>query len=96
MYQILLKLRQNPNIKSCFAFGDTLHVTVDEMMRRLDDEMIRGLDDEMMRRLDDEMIQYLEDYLVERGYQNITIKKIKPNIEDCYMKLSQSSNHLIT
>jgi ABC-type multidrug transport system ATPase subunit len=75
MYQILLKLRQNQNVKSCFAFGDTLHVTVDEMMRRLDDKMI----------------QYLEDYLVGRGYQNITIKKIKPNIEDCYMKLSQSS-----
>ena len=81
MYQLLLELRQNPKIKSCFAFGDTLHVTVDERMRRLDDER--------MRQLDDGCMQYLENYLVNKGYKNIVVKKIEPNIEDCYMSLSQ-------
>ena len=79
MYQMLLELRENPNIKSCFAFGDTLHVTVDAESGRQKGESRRQKGEE----------EYLEDYLVERGYNNITIKQIKPNIEDCYMKLSQ-------
>jgi len=28
MYQLLLSLRKNPMVKTCFAFGDTLHVTL--------------------------------------------------------------------
>ena len=79
MYQMLLDLRQNPMVKTCFAFGDTLHVTIDdEMMRRLDDEMIN------------ECGVVIENYLIERGYKNITVKEIEPNIEDCYMNLSQN------
>ena len=82
MYQILLELRQNPNVKSCFAFGDTLHVTVDAESRKQKAESRKGEEEKGEE-------EYLEDYLVGRGYKNITIKKIKPNIEDCYMKLSQ-------
>jgi len=28
MYQLLLDLRKNPLVKTCYAFGDTLHVTL--------------------------------------------------------------------
>jgi len=70
MYKLLLNLRKNPMVKTCFAFGDTLHVTlIDEMMRQLDDEMIKNC-------------------LLEDDYKNVVVKKIKPNIEDCYMNLT--------
>ncbi|MFV0328693.1 MAG: ABC transporter ATP-binding protein [Dysgonomonas sp.] len=32
----------------------------------------------------------LKEYLTERGHTNIQIKVIRPNIEDCYMQLSQN------
>jgi hypothetical protein len=89
---MLLELRRNPNVKSCFAFGDTLHVTIGGERRRGEEEKgekEKGEKEKGEKEKGEE--EYLKDYLVERGYQNITIKKIKPNIEDCYMKLSQSS-----
>ena len=44
MYQILLDLRRNEMVKTCFAFGDTVHVT-------LNDVKMRGCDDAMMKYL---------------------------------------------
>jgi ABC-type multidrug transport system ATPase subunit len=82
MYQILLDLRKNPMVKTCFAFGDTLHVTFTEEMRR-------GCDEEMRRRQKAEGSYGLA-VLRSYGLQNVTVKKIKPNIEDCYMNLSQN------
>jgi len=76
MYRMLLDLRKNPMVKSCFAFGDTLHVTLqDEMMRQVDNEMIKNC-------------------LLEYGYKNVVVKKIEPDVEDCYMKLSQTPSNL--
>jgi len=72
MYQILLALRRNPQVKSCFAFGDTLHVT------------LQGAGCEVKGGL------LLKTCLSNMGFKNITIKTIKPNIEDCYMELSQN------
>ena len=74
MYQMLLSLRKNPMVKTCFAFGDTLHVT-------LNDAICRGV------------LQYaptaeIENYLTQHGFNNPIVKKIKPNIEDCYMNLA--------
>ena len=80
IYQILLDLRQNPAVKTCFAFGDTVHVTIN-------DETVRRLDDKAMN----ECGVVIENYLVGRGFKNIIVKEIEPNIEDCYMNLSQIS-----
>ena len=62
MYEMLLALRKNPNVKTCYAFGDALHVTMKE------ENEIPSLN-------------------------NVTVKIIKPNIEDCYMNLSQNAAH---
>jgi ABC-type multidrug transport system ATPase subunit len=64
MYQILLDLRKNPMVKTCFAFGDALHITLAENRRFLRSYALTLL----------------------RSY---TLKKIEPNIEDCYMNLAQ-------
>jgi ABC-type multidrug transport system ATPase subunit len=86
MYQMLLDLRQNPIVKSCFAFGDTLHVTLDdEMIRRCDDKMIVG--ETLGRPLTPNHL-LITNYLSSCGHRNFTVKEIEPNIEDCYMKLS--------
>jgi len=72
MYQMLLHLRQNPIVKTCFAFGDALHVTLEENQKDT---------------------QIIENYLITCGHKNLTVKEIKPNIEDCYMNLSQHVTH---
>jgi ABC-type multidrug transport system ATPase subunit len=65
MFHLLYDLRGFSKVKSCFAFGDLMHITVEE-----------DLD-----------FSQLESVLKEKGHQNIIIKKIKPNIEDCFMAL---------
>jgi ABC-type multidrug transport system ATPase subunit len=69
MYQMLLTLRKNPIVKTCFAFGDTLHITI-----------FRG------RKFSTPT--EIENYLTQHGFNNPIVKKIKPNIEDCYMNLA--------
>jgi len=75
MYQMLLALRKNPIVKTCFAFGDTLHVTMNDAICGDGKFSIPMAE--------------IENYLVQHGFHNVTIKKIKPNIEDCYMNLAR-------
>ena len=42
MYQILLDLRQNSIVKTCFAFGDTVHVTLTEEIKQKAEENIKN------------------------------------------------------
>ena len=79
MYQLLLDLRKNPMVKTCYAFGDALHVT---------------LNDVMMRQCDDVMINLRKSVeSASSACKNFNIKKINPTIEDCYMNLSQNAAH---
>jgi len=80
MYQILLDLRQNPVVKSCFAFGDAVHVT-------FNDEMIEA-ESRKQKAAESYGLTVLRSY----DLKNIIIKQIKPTIEDCYMKLSQNGS----
>jgi ABC-type multidrug transport system ATPase subunit len=99
MYQMLLDLRKNPMVKTCFAFGDTLHVTFDDLMiRRLDDKMMNRCSAEAEPQQKEKFVttvtcneNIIKNYLAECGYQNFTVKEIEPNIEDCYMNLSQNA-----
>jgi ABC-type multidrug transport system ATPase subunit len=79
MYQMLLDLRKNPMVKTCFAFGDALHIT---------------LNDVMMRECDDVMINLRKSIEPASSVcKKIVIKEISPTIEDCYMNLSQNVTH---
>ncbi|MCL2167744.1 MAG: ABC transporter ATP-binding protein [Lentimicrobiaceae bacterium] len=86
MYQLLLDLRKNPMVKTCFAFGDALHVTFDDV--RIEEES-RKQKAEMEQEKESYTLTILRSY----DFNNITIKQIKPNIEDCYMNLSQHVTH---
>jgi ABC-type multidrug transport system ATPase subunit len=73
MYEMLLALRKNPMVKTCYAFGDALHVTMNDHTP-VETDNYPSLPTEM-------------------GFNNVIVKQIKPNLEDCYMNLSQHGAH---
>jgi len=79
MYQILLDFRKNPHVKTCFTFGDTLHVTLKE--------------EENNRETQKGDISRALSLLLPFCSRNFTVKIINPTIEDCYMNLSQHVAH---
>ncbi len=72
MYHLLHDLRAHPTVKTCYAFGEVHHITINHANAENDDESIRQL----------------EEYLSQRCHTSIEIRAIGPNIEDCYMRLS--------
>lgn len=68
MSKLLKDLRENELTKSCFAFGDKHHVTIQNSGFK---------------------IQHLKEYLEQKGHTSIEIEFIEPDIEDCFMELSQ-------
>jgi len=87
MYKMLLALRKNPMVKTCFAFGDMLHVTMREKGEKETEEIspsnFEGVPEGRGS------LYEINNYLTEHGFRNIMVKEIKPNIEDCYMSLSK-------
>jgi ABC-2 type transport system ATP-binding protein len=70
MFQLLHDLRCYEAVNTCFAFGDTVHLT------------IRG------RVLSE---KELDDYLKGMGHTGVHIRKIQPNVEDCFLQLSSNT-----
>lgn len=71
MYRLLEDLRRYPHTESCFAFGDTHHLSLKNKQEDIDD-----------------LTQFLKD----KGHVDMTIKSIKPNIEDTFIRLMASSD----
>lgn len=74
MYPLLADLRAYPETVSCFAFGDAHHLAL--RGKRVQDEAQRTAD--RLR---------LEAYLRLKGYADVSIEPIEPDIEDCFMAL---------
>lgn len=74
MSKLLKDLRINENILTCYAFGDTHHITIDKNNQEAKSETINQ--------------SILEEYLLEKGHSDIEIKEIRPGIEDCFMELA--------
>jgi ABC-type multidrug transport system ATPase subunit len=93
MYEMLLALRKNPAVKTCYAFGDALHVTMKGERENGEREKVspskfEGVDGEAGRG----SLSLLQSYCLTTS-NNATVKIINPNIEDCYMNLSQDVAH---
>ena len=71
-YEILLRLRQNPAVRSVFSFGDSLHVIFN------DDSRHSALDAESPNS---------EGIAGQARNDGIQFKQIQPTIEDCFMAL---------
>lgn len=74
MSRLLKDLRQNENISTCFAFGDTHHITIKS-------ETLAGNGGDFDT-------EKLERYLKEKKHTDIEIKSITAGIEDCFMELA--------
>lgn len=75
MSLLLKDLKGFEGILSCFAFGDTHHISFEKS----------GSSEEAL--LKEKLFQYLQD----KGHKNIHIDPIKASIEDCFMELSEHS-----
>jgi ABC-2 type transport system ATP-binding protein len=74
MSRLLHDLRTHPKIDTCFAFGDTHHVTLKKDGYSIDSE---GL-----------IKSGLEHFLAEKGHTSIVIESIGASVEDCFMELA--------
>jgi len=72
MSRLLKDLRQNAQVHSCYAFGDSHHVTIKS------EALTEG-------QIFDERI--LRAYLKDQGHEEIEINPISASIEDCFMEL---------
>lgn len=80
IYKLLQDLRNDPEIESCFAFGENIHFTlVDNRQLTKDNSMNSG----------ELTMDNLEKRLKESGHKNLTIKQITPTIEDCFIRLME-------
>jgi ABC-type multidrug transport system ATPase subunit len=75
MSRLLKDLRQNENISTCFAFGDTHHITI-----KPENLVAHGGE------FDPEK---LNQYLIDKKHHGIEIHSITAGIEDCFMELAE-------
>ena len=75
MSRLLKDLRNHQNISTCFAFGDTHHITVEKKQNIESEEEFSQ--------------KALQDYLLKNQHEDIEIKTITAGIEDCFMELAQ-------
>lgn len=76
MHQLLQELRADELTKNCFAFGDKHHVSISKESIEKHHSM-------------NEIINIIQANLLNKNYSNCKIAEIKPEIEDCFMQLSQ-------
>jgi ABC-2 type transport system ATP-binding protein len=74
MSKLLSDLRSNENIKTCFAFGDTHHITIAPASLRNNENRF---DHAKLR-------QFLE----AKGHKEVAVSSIAASIEDCFMELA--------
>lgn len=75
MSRLLRDLRDNEHIETCFAFGDTHHVT---LKREEGAVSMTGYNEEQ-----------LSAYLAEKGHEDVEISAIRASVEDCFMELAR-------
>lgn len=71
MGKLLNALRESKHVKSCYAFGEYHHITLQKTHRLSEKEII------------EDMTQGLQ----KAGHENVEVIKITPSIEDCFIKL---------
>ena len=77
MYQLLKTLRTYPKTLQCFSYGDAHHLTLKTEKENTSE---KGKDAKNEQ-------QALQTYLVQQGFQQVSINAIEPSIEDCFMLL---------
>ena len=85
-HRLLTEVRSYPGMESCFAFGDALHVTLKEEApgtpARTAGSAASGAAEAVAG-----TAPGLVAYLRERGLADVSVEKITPGIEDCFIHL---------
>jgi len=79
-HRLLQDVRSFPGTATCFAFGDSLHVT-------FKDSAAAGSNAPSGTASGSTGPQALLDYLHQKGYPDATVEKTEPTIEDCFIHL---------
>lgn len=89
MSGLLTDLRAIPEVESCFAFGDSHHITLKDQIstHKQEHSDSQGKKDNDI----DLTIHNLKMTLEAKSHIHVDIKKIKPGIEDCFMELSKNN-----
>ncbi len=89
MSMLLTDLRAIPEVESCYAFGDSHHIT----LKNRTSEYKQEHSDSRRKMADDitVIINNLKVNLEAKNHINVIIKEIKPGIEDCFMELSKNN-----
>ena len=74
MFRLLKDLRSHENILTCFAFGDTHHITLKQ--------------ESLTQNGGNFNPDVLHDFLLRKNHKEIEIKSITAGIEDCFMELA--------
>jgi ABC-type multidrug transport system ATPase subunit len=74
MSKLLSDLRSHENINTCFAFGDTHHITIAR-------ESLRDTENQFDHRK-------LQQFLEAKGHKEVEVHSIEASIEDCFMELA--------
>lgn len=75
MSKLLKDLRNNKNIRTCFAFGDTHHITIKQ--------------ESIEKNAGNFNHSELHEYLTQNSHSEISIKSITASVEDCFMELAE-------
>lgn len=89
MSKLLIDLREIPEIESCFAFGDSHHITLQNDIQNA--EMESNSEKSTKENPIEPVIENLKKNLESKGHKDIQIQRIQPGIEDCFMELSKSN-----
>ena len=89
MSMLLTDLRAIPEVESCYAFGDSHHIT----LKNKTSEHKQEHSDSKGKKVNDInlIINNLKVTLEAKNHLNIVIQEIKPGIEDCFMELSKNN-----
>ena len=79
MSKLLADLRKLPTVKSCYAFGDVHHITIDLQQNYPTDSSSLPITPDN-----------LKEELEKMGHAGVMVNKKEPSIEDCFMELSKN------
>jgi ABC-type multidrug transport system ATPase subunit len=81
IYKLLKDFRNHPEVKSCFAFGEYIHIS-------LKNELTTNRQPPTVNR----QFDFLNHIAAENNHTGIRIKEIEPGIEDSFILLMSQSN----
>jgi len=91
MYRLLNDLRAIPAVTSCFAFGDTHHITVNSKQLAVSSEQLTVNSEQLAVNSEQLAVNKLKQELEDKGHTDVVVTVIKAGVEDCFMEMSENN-----